>query len=146
MTRNTLPAAAAAAALLSLSVSACGGPPAEASKTEFCAVAVDRSWAEGLDADADGDEIIGALQTWVDDLEKVGTPEGIPDDARKGYEVTVDYLSDLEPDDFDNLGDVAGVTADLADEDQLQVTAFDHYVSETCALESPSGVPDPSTS
>jgi hypothetical protein len=146
VTRNQLPAAVAAAVLLSLSVSACGGPPADASKTEFCAVVVDRSWAESLSTDADGDEIVDALQSWGDDLEEVGTPEGIPDDARKGYEVTVDYLGDLEPDNFDDLGDVQGVTDDLAEDDQERVTAFNDYVSETCPLETPAGVPEPSTS
>jgi hypothetical protein len=146
VTRNQLPTAVAAAVLVSLSVSACGGPPADASTDDFCAVAIDRSWAEGLPTDADGDQIVAALQGWGDDLEKVGTPKGIPDDARKGYEVTLDYLGHLDPGDFDDLGDVADVNDDLSDDDQARVTAFNAYVSETCPQESPPGVPEPSAS
>jgi hypothetical protein len=146
VTRIQRPAAVAATVVLAFYVSACGGPPADASTDEFCATAIDRSWAEDLSADADGEQVVDALQAWGDDLEKVGTPEDIPDDARKGYEITVDYLGDLDPDDFDDLGDVAEVNDDLSEEDQVRVTAFNAYVAETCPQESPADVPEPPTS
>lgn len=146
MTRNQLPAAVAAATLLSLSLTACGGPPSDASKTEFCAVANDRTWITDLGTAPDGKEIVDGFKSWSEDLAEVGTPEGISDDARKGFEVTVDYLGDLDPDDFEDLSDAADVTDDLSEDEQEEVDAYNVYVTETCApdvsLDTPEGSTD----
>ncbi len=146
MTRIQLPAAVAATALLALSLSACGGPPTDASKPAFCEVANDRSWAEDLPADADGEQIVDGFVSWSEDLDEVGTPEGIPADARKGFEVTVDYLGDLDPDDFEDLGDAAEVTDDLSEDEQEQVDAYNAYVAETCVPDTTIDVPEPTAS
>ena len=135
-----------AAVLLALSLSACSGAPTDASKTEFCATASDRSWAEELGDEPDGEAIVDGLESWGSDLEEVGTPEGIPDDAREGFDITVDYLDDLDADDFDNLEDVDPAD-DLSDDDQEKVEAFDAYVATTCVPDSTSvDVPEPSIS
>lgn len=146
MTRIPLPAAVAATVLLALSLSACGGPPTDASKPGFCEVANDRSWAEDLPADADGEQIVDGFASWSEDLEEVGTPEGIPEDARKGFEVTVDYLGDLDPDDFEDLGDAAEVTDDLSEDEQEEVDAYNAYVAETCVPDTTIDVPEPTSS
>ena len=142
MTRILLPAAVAATTLLALT--GCGGAPTDASKSEFCAVAVDRSWAEELPGDADGEQIVDGFASWAEDLEEVGTPKGMPGDARKGFEVTVDYLGDLDPDDFEDLGDAAEVTDDLSGDEQDDVEAFNTYVTETCVPDTTIDVPEPS--
>lgn len=114
-------------------LSGCGGPPTDAAKTDFCATATDQTWIQDLGTDPDGQEIVDGFASWAEDLEEVGTPEDIDDDARKGFEVTVDYLSDLDADDFEDLSDAAAVTDDLSDDEQEQVDAYNAYVQETCA-------------
>jgi len=124
-----------AAVLLALALGACGGAPTDASKTEFCAATTDQSWTDALDTDSDGGDIADALQEWGDQLSEVGTPEGISDDAREGFELTVDYLRHVDSDDFDDLDDAAPTNGDLTDDEQEKVTAFDEYVSTTCRPE-----------
>ncbi len=124
-----------AAGVLALALGGCGGPPSDASKTEFCAATTDRSWADDLGTDADGDDISDALREWGDELDDIGTPEGISGDAREGFEYTVDYLRHVDPDDFDDLGDAAPANDDLSDDEQERVTAFNEYVAETCQPE-----------
>ena len=91
----------------------------------------DRSWAEELGEQPDGDAIVDGLESWGSALEEVGTPEGIADDARDGFDITVDYLGDLDPDDFDDLSDVDPAD-DLSDDEQEKVKAFNAYVATTC--------------
>lgn len=99
--------------LIAGTLAACGGPkgadaPTDADVSAFC-------------------EVIGDLTTsdpeeLVDDLAEVGTPEGIPADARDGFEVMIDEA-----------------TADeVSDEDQDKVSALIAYIAETCA-EVPAG-------
>ena len=128
--RRVATTVAAASAVLALG--ACGGPPTDASRTEFCATATDQSWVESLGADPDGDAIADAVRGWGDDLQETGTPDGIPDDAREGFELTVDYLRHVDADDFEDLGAPAPVNDDLSEEEQEKVTAFEEYVAETC--------------
>ena len=96
-------------------------PPTDASKTEFCATATDRSWAEDLGEEPDGEAIVDGLESWGSDLDEVGTPEGISDDARDGFDITVDYLGDLDPGDFDDLEDVSPAD-DLSEDDRRRST------------------------
>lgn len=133
-----------AAVVLALALGACGGAPTEASKTEFCAAAADQSWADDLGSDPDGDAIADAFHEWGDELNDVGTPEGIPDDAREGFEITVDYLRHVEGDDFDDLDAVGPADDELSDEEEEKVTSFDEYVNATCQPEL--GVDQPDSS
>jgi hypothetical protein len=71
---------------------------------------------------ADFCDVIGDLDTsdpseLVDQMVEVGTPEGIPGEARDGFEVMVDQ-ADAES---------------ISDDDQEKVNAFIGYVAETCS-------------
>jgi hypothetical protein len=128
------PAAALACAFLAaFTLTACGGgPPTDASVADFCAAVNDKAWAAGLEADSSGKEIVEALGTWRDELEKTGTPDGIPDDARKGFEITVDTLGDLKAADFDSADDLANLNDDLSSDEQDQVDALTDYSTKSC--------------
>lgn len=132
MPSTRLAAAVATTTLLTAGLTACGGPPRDASVPDFCSAVTDRSWVDGLDPDSSGDEIVDALGKWADELEETGTPDGIPDDAREGFEITIDTLHDLDPDDFDSPDDLRGVTGDLSEDDQAKVDALTDYRSEKC--------------
>lgn len=122
-----------ATVLLGLSLSACGGPPDDASVADFCAAVDDKSWASGLDEGSSGEEIVDALGEWGDQLEETGTPDGIPDDAREGFEITIDTLHDLDADDFDSADDIGDVTGELSQDEQDKVDALNAYKTEKCA-------------
>jgi hypothetical protein len=127
------PAAALACAVFTaFTLSACGGPPTDASVADFCAAVNDKSWAAGLDAGSSGKEIVGALGQWRDDLERTGTPDGIPGDARKGFEITVDTLGSLKASDFGSPDDLANLDDDLSGDEQDQVDALTDYSTKTC--------------
>lgn len=89
-----------------------------------------REEVKGADAPVDAAvadfcEVIGDLdvsdpEKIVDEMVEVGTPDGIPADARVGFEVMIDQA-----------------TADeISEDDQAKVTAFIGYVTGTC-----SGIP-----
>lgn len=96
-----------AGAILATTLVACGGPtgadaPTDASVEDFCSTIGDLSTL-------DPEQV-------VDDLAEVGTPDGIPADAREGFEVMIDEA-----------------TADqISEADQDKVNAFVAYMAEAC--------------
>jgi hypothetical protein len=98
----------------------CGGveAPSDAGVGEFCAV-----WDRLAEArTGPGLRAFGAA------LEQVGTPPGIPPDAREGFEVVVRAVADLGPD--DDLDDLAA--EGLSDADLDDAGEFLGYGRRTC--------------
>lgn len=108
-----------------------GGMPTDASKETFCgnfqALAEDLGQ---LDPTTDPSAAVQTLQDAADKLRETGTPEGIPDDARHGLEVTLDALSGL-PDDA-TAEDISNLDQSLSDDDQKDSDAFDSYLEDEC--------------
>jgi hypothetical protein len=75
------------------------------------------------------DRAIEALKDAARELEDVGTPAEIPDDAREGLELTLDKLIGL-PDDAEE-SDLMAVL-DLTDDERARSTAFEDYLDATC--------------
>lgn len=79
----------------------------------------------------------GDVADFAAGLEKAGTPSDIPAEARKGFEVYVGVLDDVDPDatakQLQNMKNV-----DLSKEEQANVQAFLGYASQTCAPSAPS--------
>ena len=140
MTRIKRPlVAAGAAALLALSLSACGGgAPTDASKKDFCEAVNDedreKEYGEAALAE-DYDKVADLLHEQADEVEKVGTPEDIPDDAREGFEITIEKAKDVSGDDIkkaaaeqnENLG------VEFSKDEQDKVDAYDEYEAKTCS-------------
>lgn len=103
------------------------------------------------DKTASKDDFCGAFQAFYEDLqevtgeegnlgeilkkaakriEDVGTPKGIPDDAKEGLELTLDAIKDL-PDDA-SAEDMAGIEEDFSDAEKKKTDAFSSYLEETC--------------
>jgi hypothetical protein len=121
--------------------SACGGggAPSDANKDGFCEAAnslmsdlvpEDMSTPE-LPSDED---MAQAVKDWGSRMEEVGTPEDIPDDARKGFEAVVDQAKEIDAADFsmENLEDLEQGGADASKEVEEQADAFGDYLAETC--------------
>jgi ABC-type Fe3+-hydroxamate transport system substrate-binding protein len=66
----------------------------------------------------------------ADRLVAVGTPSGIDDSARNGFEILVSHLHDL-PDDSERA-DLESMARDLPGSDQSDVIAFVTYYANEC--------------
>ena len=75
-----------------------------------------------------------AVKDWWSRMEEVGTPEDIPDDARKGFEAVVDEAREIDAADFsvDDLEDLGSGGDDASEEVRKQADAFGDYLTETC--------------
>lgn len=104
---------------------ACGGStPTDASKEDFC-----ETYTSAMgNPDPDVDDI----HDLADDLEDTGTPENASDQERRGFEVYVDVLKDVDEDNWDKIGKEENAF-DLSEQEQEDLAAFNGYASETCA-------------
>ncbi len=139
-----------AAALLSLGGVAAGcGDNSDSADSASSTPTSASSSPSGAPTDGSSDDLCTALTAgstikdgadvadFADGLEKAGTPSDIPAEARKGFEVYVGVLDDVDPKatakDLKNMKQV-----DLSKEDQTNVQAFLSYASTTCAPSAPS--------
>lgn len=133
----------AVAFLVGAITSACGGggagAPSDASTSDFCDS--QSSLLEDLVFDALGkpkvpteEEMAKVVKSWGAKLEEVGTPEDIPDDARKGFEAVVQQATEIDPSDFsvEKLEQLEGGGEDASAEASKQATAFSDYLIDTC--------------
>lgn len=122
---------AASLALVAAGVSSCGGDaPTKAAEEDFCE-AFTSLFADVPDSpDVDEADAVQAFRDWGERLEEVGTPEDMGEQARAGFERTLEVVRDLDEGvtlaDFDSLGE------DLPAQAQEQVEAFDAYAFDTC--------------
>nr|WP_278258110.1 hypothetical protein [Nocardioides convexus] len=132
-------AAVGAAALLALSLSACGGAPTDASKEDYCKAVKSQTSGDDFEkavTDKDYDKVADLLKDRVKDIEDVGTPDDISDDAREGFEIQVKAAKDVSGDDIkkafeDNSSDP--FEADLSKDEKDKVKAYNEYESKTCS-------------
>ena len=128
---------AASLLLIAGMTTACGGDdgagaPEDASVDEFC--------KPFTDAQADDDAKVADV---ADELNQVGTPEDIPDDARKGFEFLIDNAEDLDKT-GDDLDDEEAFKDKYGDDASAQIEAFIDYLAKTCVPEVPtSELPTP---
>ncbi|MBC2932226.1 hypothetical protein [Nocardioides sp. zg-1228] len=131
----------AGAAVLLAATSACGAgePPTDADEDRFCDTA--DSLMSGLlpedptDSELPRDEDMArAVRDWGARMEEVGTPAGIPDEARKGFEAVVEQAKGMDASDFslETLRELEGGGADSSEQVQAQTDAFGDYLAETC--------------
>lgn len=109
-----------------------GGAPTDASTDDFCGVFDDfYKTASELGADAEDSEVIKALKETGEKLEEVGTPEDMPDDAREGFELTVETIAELDEDATQE--DLEKLEEEFSAEEKKKSDAFDKYLEETCS-------------
>jgi hypothetical protein len=134
--------AGSAAVLLAFSLTACGDDgsdaPDNASKEKFC-----DAYSGQLDAFSDIDPesseseqakaLVDGLKKWADELEKVGTPDGISDEEREGFEITIKELGDLDADDVEKaIKDGDSDFAEVSKDDEKKANAFNDYATKEC--------------
>lgn len=106
---------------------------ADTSEKDFCAnfAAVSKDLST-LGANAKDSDIIKAVKEAGKKIEDTGTPKGISDDARKGFEVETKLIDDL--DSSATKEDLSKMDSQLSATEKKQVQAFDKYVSDTCKV------------
>ena len=124
-----------------------GGGDDAASTAEFCGALQDfQSSFSDSDPTTDLPGYIKTLKAAAEKLDEVGTPDGIPDDAEDGFDLTIDRIDDI-PDDA-TLDDLTAF-GDLDDADQKKSDALDDYIDKECpdlTEDSSPSVDDPSLS
>lgn len=126
------------------SMTACGGDDGVSDDTvstkDFCAAItkVQEAYAE-VDGEAPTEEQVSGVKDAVAELADQGLPEDVPDDARDGLELIAAEIADL-PDDA-TAEDLQKAGEDFSEADDAKSEAFDDYVEDTCADESPSADP-----
>jgi hypothetical protein len=132
-----------AALLVGAVTTACGGggsgAPSDASEDGFCEAAnsllTDLMPEDMSSPEVPSDEDMAqAVKDWGDRMEEVGTPDGISDEAREGFEAVLAQIEDIDASDFsaENLEELGDGGADASEEVQRQAEAFGDYVTETC--------------
>lgn len=134
----------AAAGLVAAALTACsddsggGGSaaPDDASVEEFCET-FNGLFERVLSEDVAGDQaaMVRALREWARDIEEVGTPSDIPDDARHGFELFVEQAQEIDED--ASLADLEKLGEDLSEADQADGDAFSDWAQDSCPLDVP---------
>ena len=116
-----------------------GGAPTDASEKDFCetqsSLLADLMPDDMTNPELPSDEAMAkAVKDWGRELEQVGTPEDIPEDARKGFDAVVEQAKDIDTSDFsiEKLEELESGGKDASQEVQDQAEAFSDYLTETC--------------
>ncbi len=108
---------------------ASGGGDDFASTEDFCAAF--QSFSDDLDDVTGTEENLGEiLKKAAQKIEDVGTPKGIPDDAKEGLQLTLDAIQAL--DDDASVEDMGGLESDFSEADKAKTDAFTDYLEKTC--------------
>ena len=98
--------------------------------TDFCGALKDfQDDFSEADPTKDLKGYIQSLKDAADKLEDVGTPDDMPDDAKDGFDITVETIKGL--DDDATLEDLASI-GEVSDEDQKKIDALDDYIAKEC--------------
>ncbi len=100
------------------------GPPTDASINDFCDVVDD--FPDSFNQQE--------MEDYLDELKDTGTPEDIPDEAREGFELSIELLEeiDFDADDQEIVDDIQERQDDLSDDEEEALQAFDEYQADTC--------------
>ncbi|QZY29246.1 hypothetical protein [Nocardioides coralli] len=104
--------------------------PDDATQEEFCDAYAGLFSNFGEMDPNDTSAGIRAFQDWAEEMEQVGTPEDIPEDARRGFEVMLDSIAEIDPEaseeELNRLGE------DLSPGDQESGNAFVTWATQEC--------------
>lgn len=110
--------------------------PDNASTDEFCD-AFSSLFTEVMAEAGTGDmsKAVSAIKDWAENMQDVGTPEDMPDEAREGFEVFIEAASEI--DENATLEDLQDLGGDLSESDQKAGEAFGDWATETCPVPLP---------
>jgi hypothetical protein len=110
---------------------AASGPPTDAQVQDFCGTFLDLiHQASEAGSDATDAESVKLAKDAADQLEKVGTPEDMPADARRAFEKAIELIRSI-PDDATRK-EMDDIAADLTKSEQSDLQALTAYVTQKC--------------
>lgn len=138
-----------------ISLSACGGSDAtgapssgasdsasaSAAKSDFC-TAYTGLFASLTQAGGDQLQAIAVLKKWAADMEIVGPPDDMPQDARRGFELLINTAKDI--DDDATLEELTNLGESFDADQRKDGDAFSAWATEQCPMDLsglPTGVP-----
>ncbi|EON25756.1 MULTISPECIES: hypothetical protein [Nocardioides] len=118
--------------LVGASVVGCGGggAPTDASEKEFCDSLTSVFDDIDMSEQPSEKEALALIKAWAKDMEEVGTPENISDDARDGFELMIEQVGELKED--DSAADLEKLDESLSDSEKKATEAFEKYSTDTC--------------
>lgn len=133
--RSTRLSAAAGIVLIAGLLAGCGdeggeAAPDNATQEEFCDAYAGLFSSFGDMDPGDTSAGIEAFKDWGDSMREVGTPEDIPEDARRGFEVMLDSIDEIDAEATEE--ELAELGEDLSEGDQESGTAFVTWATEEC--------------
>ena len=115
-----------------------GGPPTNASAEEFCGTFLDLiQQASEAGEEISDEDAIALAKDLADTLSEVGTPEDMPEDARRAFETAIEKIQAI-PDDA-TQDEMQAASADLTEAEKVDQEALSTYITDTCM-----GQPSPS--
>lgn len=130
----------AAAALLLGGLVGCGGSDSDggsassgsktASKADFCEK-FNGLYTQLMTADPDDTSAaVKGMKDWAEEIEDLGTPKEMTDEARDGFEVVISTIKDV--DDDADADDLQNLDSKLSDADNKSADAFSDWTQENC--------------
>jgi hypothetical protein len=118
--------------LVGASVVGCGGggAPTDASEKEFCDSLTSVFDDIDMSEQPSEKEALALIKAWAKDMQEVGTPENISDDARDGFELMIEQVGELKED--DSAADLEKLDESLSDSEKKATEAFEKYSTDTC--------------
>ncbi|WP_158647803.1 hypothetical protein [Nocardioides houyundeii] len=90
-------------------------------------------------SDASDAEVVATLKGWGEDLEEIGAPEDMTEDAKAGHDIWVDLIGQVRDD--ANQSEVVALEAGLSGKQVAEVEEFFAYNDSEC-LSASSGPTD----
>jgi len=118
-----------------------GGPPTNASVDEFCGTFLDLIQQASKAGEKISDkDAIALAKDLADKLSEVGTPEDMPEDARRAFETAIEKIQAI-PDDA-TQDEMQAAASDLSEAEKKDQESLSTYITNTCMGQlSPSGSP-----
>ena len=108
-----------------------GGPPTNASVEEFCGTFLDLIEQASQAGDKISDEdAIALAKDLADKLSEVGTPEDMPEDARRAFETAIEKIQAI-PDDA-TQDEMQAAAAELTEAEKKDQESLSRYIIDTC--------------
>lgn len=110
--------------------------PEAATTEEFCAAY--NSLFESFSAaePPSDEESVEALKDWSAEMKQTGTPEDMPEDAQRGFDLVVETVAGVSDD--ATQADIQALSDDFSAEEKTDSEAFGKYATETCPTPAPS--------
>ena len=109
-----------------------GGPPTNASVDEFCGTFLDLIQQASKAGEKISDkDAIALAKDLADKLSEVGTPEDMPEDARRAFETAIEKIQAI-PDDA-TQDEMQAAASDLSEAEKKDQESLSTYITTTCA-------------